>query len=119
MFWLVFWKLSTITQMFMALGNDRPHILVELEDRVLEGIIAITEGVSPESVLDKLYSQLSLLEKDLSNDVDAQNWFNLLTGSFSMPPTPSSSVFPSTPSTGVSLSFELMPSLIFPQLIPI
>ena len=105
--------------MFVALGNDRPHILVELKDRVLDSIIAIAEGTSPESVLDKLYSQVLLLEKDLSNDVVALNWFNLLTGCFSMPPTPSSSLFPSTPSTGMSLSFELAPSLIFLQPIPI
>lgn len=104
-----FWKLLTIFKVFISLGNDRPQILVDLEDRVLESIIAISEGQLTENVLDTLHSQVSILEKDLSSDNDAMNWFNLLTTGFSIPPTPPASIFPSTPSSGVSLYFELIP----------
>jgi hypothetical protein len=105
--------------MFSALGNDRPRILVELENRVLDSVIAIAEGKSPENVLDILYSQVLLLEKDLSNDLDALKWFDLFTPRFSMPSTPPESVFASTASIRVSLFFELIPCLIFWQVIPI
>jgi len=105
--------------MFLALGNDRPQILVELENRVLDGVIAITEGKSPDNVLDILYSQVLLLEKDLSNDLDALKWFDLFTPRFSMPSTPPESVFPSTASIGLFLLFKLIPCLIFLQVIPI
>lgn len=96
----VFRKSLTIIKLFVALGNNRPKILVKLEDRVLEAIVAISEGLSPEKVLDNLYSQLVLLENDLSGDVDAMNWFNLFADSFSTPPTPPPSVSHSTPSKG-------------------
>jgi hypothetical protein len=93
-----FWEVSNFYKVFFALGNDRPQVLVKLEDSVLEAIIAISEGKSSENVLDALYSQVLLLEKDLKSDNDAMNWFNLVTPSFSALPTPPASVFPSTPS---------------------
>lgn len=73
-----------------------------LEDRVLEAIVAISEGKSAVNALDALYWQLSLLENDLKNDVNAMDWFNLSTVGFAIPPTPPASVFPSTPSRGAS-----------------
>jgi hypothetical protein len=105
-----FLKLLIIIKIFIALGNDRPEILVKLEDRVLEAIIAISEGKSSENALDCLYSELSLLENDLTSDVDAMGWFNLMKAGFSIPPTPPPSVFPSvlpsTPSTGAYLNID-------------
>lgn len=92
-------KLLTTIQMFIALGNNRPQILVKLEDKVLEAIIAISDGTSPEKVLDTLYLQVLLLEKDLSGDIEAMNWFNIFSDGFSIP-TPPPSVFYSTPSKG-------------------
>jgi hypothetical protein len=86
----------------VALGNDRPPIVVRLEDRVLECVIAISEGKSPVTALDDFYSEALLLESDLKKNVDAMRWFNLVTVGFSIPPTPPQSVFPSTPSRGVS-----------------
>lgn len=73
-----------------------------LEDRVLEAIVAISEGKSAVNVLDALYWQLSLLENDLKNDVNAMDWFNLSTVGFAILPTPPALVFPSTPSRGAS-----------------
>jgi hypothetical protein len=74
--------------MFVALGNNRPPILVMLEDGVLECIVAICEGNSTQYVLDRLHSQLLLLESDLTKDGNAMQWFNLSTVGASMPPTP-------------------------------
>lgn len=88
--------------MFVALGNNRPPILVQLEDKVLQCVIAISEGKSAFSALNDLYSEALLLENDLRNDVDAMRWFELVTVSFSIPPTPPPSVFPSTPFRGLS-----------------
>jgi hypothetical protein len=99
---VVFGRFLTIIKVFVALGNDRPPILVKLEDSVLEAIIAISEGKSSENVLDTLYSQVILLEEDLKNDSNAMNWFNLLTPSFSAvptPPTPSFSALPTPPAS--------------------
>ena len=61
----------------MALGNNRPQILVQLEDCVLNAVISIAEGKSHENIIDDLYSQISSLEHDLMNDYDALAWFNI------------------------------------------
>lgn len=95
----LFRKLSTITEMFIALGNNRPQVLVNVEDKVLEAIVAVSDGMSPQKVLDVLYSEVFLLEKDLSSDVEAMSWFDLFTDDFSIP-TPPPSAFHSTPSKG-------------------
>ena len=105
-------NLLTIIKVFVALGNNCPQILVELEDRILEAIIAISEGKSSETAVDILYSELLLLEKDLSNDDNTMNWFNLFTTYFSMPSTPPPSVFPSTPSTYLGQDSPPEPHLI-------
>jgi hypothetical protein len=78
--------------------------LVRLEDRVLECVIAISEGKSALTALDAFHSEVLLFESDLKNDVDATSWFNLVTVGLSVLPTPPQSVFPSTPSRGVSCS---------------
>jgi hypothetical protein len=80
-----------IDKMFIVLGNDRPQILVQLEDHVLQAIICILEGNSRDNVIDTLYSQLVSLEEDLANDDKAMNWFNFA------PPITETSEFPSTP----------------------
>jgi hypothetical protein len=90
-------------KIFIALGNDRPQILVQLEDRVLHAILAISEGKSPEDVISNLYAEIFSLEKDLGNDHDALNWFDWSTPAFSIPPTPPASKFPSTPLAGVQI----------------
>ena len=46
----------------MALGNNRPQILLRLEDCVLNAVISITEGKTRENIIDDLYSQISSLE---------------------------------------------------------
>lgn len=63
--------------MFLTLGNNRPQILVQLEDSVLHAIIAISKGESSEVAIDGLHSQIESLEEDLRNDSEALNWFNL------------------------------------------
>jgi hypothetical protein len=88
-------------KIFLALGNDRPKILIQLEDYVLQAIIAILEGKSREDIMGTLYSQILSLEMDLANDNEALNWFNLSATDFSIPPTPPLSNFPSTPLAAV------------------
>jgi hypothetical protein len=78
--------------MFEALGNERPQILIQLEDCVLKGIIAISEGKPREEAMHTLYSQLLSLKKDLDNDENALTWFYL------PPPIPPPiPQFPTTP----------------------
>jgi hypothetical protein len=77
-------------QIFKALGNERPLSLVRVEDCVLDGIVAISEGKPRLEVMETLHSQISLLIKDLADDDVALSWFNL-----SSPPQ---SELPSTPS---------------------
>jgi hypothetical protein len=86
-------------KIFLALGNDRPQILVQLEDRVIEAIVAISEGKPRENAMRQLYSQLMHLEKALSENRDALTWFNLVTDDLAVPsplppsiPCPSSSI---------------------------
>jgi len=97
---LFYYHLLKIFKIFIGLGNNRPKILVELEDCVLRAIIAISEGKSLDHELDALHSQISSLEKDLANDEEALGWFNLVTSAPPMPPTPPASAYPSTPSAG-------------------
>jgi hypothetical protein len=82
----------TPTKIFLALGNNRPKILVELEDSVLQGVFEIAQGKSTEAVLDALCSQVESLHKDLGNDEEALNWFNLSSPAFSAPITPPASI---------------------------
>jgi hypothetical protein len=67
---------------------------VKLEDRVLEAIIAISEGKSRDDAIDKLYSQILLLHDDLRNDNDALDWFNLSTAPFAIPSASSTGALP-------------------------
>jgi hypothetical protein len=83
--------------MFVALGNDRPGILIRLEDHVLQAIIDISEGKSRDESIGALYSLILPLEKDLENDDNALNWFNLSKTATSIPSTPTPSDFPSMP----------------------
>ena len=82
-------QLLTLKKTFVTLGNDRPQILVELEDSVIEAVIAISEGKSRENVMDNLYSKLLSQEESLEKDEKALDWFNCVTD-----PDPSR---PSTP----------------------
>jgi hypothetical protein len=66
-----------IKKIFAALGNDRPQILVQLEDSVLHAIIDISKGKSSEAVIDALHLHIQSVEKDLLDDDDAMNWFDL------------------------------------------
>ena len=92
-----------------------------LEDSVLSAIIAISEGMDPEQVIDALYIELLSMEKDLLEDNEALNWFKLEVPSVghSLPSTsetlpsvipspPLTSEFPSTPMTGVSPYFKFI-----------
>ena len=83
-----------INQTFVALGNNRPQIIVQLEDSVLQAIMAISEGKSRENSMDLLYKQLSSLEKDLANDQEALSWFDITKIPFTVPSTPPLSEFP-------------------------
>jgi hypothetical protein len=62
--------------MFCGLGNDRPQILVQLEDYVLRAIVDISEGKATEDAIDTLYLQVLSLQEDLGNDDVASNWFH-------------------------------------------
>jgi hypothetical protein len=104
-----FWRFS---QLFIALGNNRPEILVRLEDQVLLAIMGISEGRPRQEVIDVLYSQIGALEKDLANDDDALNWFNIASAApISSVPAPSEA--PSTPLPGGPFSFYLILHLKF------
>jgi hypothetical protein len=72
----------------LALGNNRPPILVKLEDCVLEAILDILAGKLTEPVIDALYLRIELLQKDLWNDDEALNWFALSKLAVSVPLTP-------------------------------
>jgi len=75
---------------------------VQLEDSVLQAIIAISKGESSEIVIDGLHSRIEVLADGLGNDNEALNWFDLSTATAS-PPSPSSlSEIPSTPLEGAS-----------------
>jgi hypothetical protein len=88
-------------KIFSALGNNRPQILVQLEDFVLQAIVAISEGKPRDPVMDSLHAQVLSLEQDLAKDKDALAWFDL---SIAVPVTPSTppalSKIPSTPFPG-------------------
>jgi hypothetical protein len=75
-------------KIFVALGNDRPQILITLEDHVLQAIIGISEGMSIQDAMDKLYSQIKSLQDDLADDVVALSWFNLTSPPSDIPSTP-------------------------------
>lgn len=87
-------------KIFLALGNDRPKILVKLEDCVLQAIFDISEGKSSEPVIDGVHFQMESLQKDLENDDEALNWFNLSRPAFSAPLTPPQSDFRPIPLAG-------------------
>lgn len=86
-----------MNKIFVALGNNRPQILLQLEDYVLQAIIDISKGSLNEDALDTLYSQILSLENVLSNDNEAMNWFNLSVTSNPAPSTPPLSQSHSTP----------------------
>jgi hypothetical protein len=67
----------TTNKIFLALGNDRPQILIDLEDYVLHAIIDISEGKATEDVIEALYLQIQSREKDLGINRKALNWFDL------------------------------------------
>jgi hypothetical protein len=109
------WKSHStyLLRIFLSLGNDRPQILIELEDCVLKVIMAISEGKPFENAMDALYSQISSLEKDLANNDEALNWFNLENPALLFPATPPASVHPSTPSAGMLIYFNSIFCLTF------
>ena len=96
-----------IMKTFFALGNDRPQILVKLENCVLQAIISILEGKSCEDAMDTLYSELFSMEKDLAKDNEALTWFNLATAPFAIPSMPPPSKFPTKYSAGVFIYLNL------------
>jgi len=98
------------SQIFLALGNDRPQILVQLEDYVLQAIIALSEGKSRETVVDALHAQFSSLKKELDNDEAALAWFDLEKIPVDVLSTPPPSYFVSNPSAAFEF-FNPMPSV--------
>ena len=54
---------------------------------VLQAVLDISQGQSTEAVIDALCSQLEPLNKDLGNDNEALQWFNLSSPAFSTPLT--------------------------------
>jgi hypothetical protein len=86
-----------IYQIFVALGNNRPQILIQLEDHILMAIVHISEGLSVEDTMEKLYSQILSLEKDLASDDIALSWFNLSPEGFSISSTSPPLEISSTP----------------------
>jgi hypothetical protein len=96
-------SLISAKKIFHALGNNRPQILVQLEDHVLQAVVDILDGKSCDNAVDNLYSQILSLEDDLANDHEALEWFNLSKSASSIPFTPPPSEFPSIPSEGLSI----------------
>jgi hypothetical protein len=90
----------TTNKIFLALGNDRPKILVNLEDCVLKAVFDISKGKSSEPVIDALFFQIESLQNDLFNDDEALNWFKLSKPAFSPPLTPPPSDFRPNPLAG-------------------
>lgn len=80
----------------LALGNNRPKILVQLEDHVLRAIISLSEGMSREKAIDTLYTQILALKEDLANDEVALAWFDLARAPCDFPSTPPKSKFSSS-----------------------
>jgi hypothetical protein len=91
-------ELLTFIKVFDALGNERPKILIQLEDCILKGIISISEGTPREEAMHTIYSQISSLKMDLVQDKHAMSWFNLTSDALAVPSTPPASEFPSSPS---------------------
>jgi hypothetical protein len=88
-------------KIFVALGNNRPRILVELEDCVLHAIIAISKGTSTHIVIDELHTQIQSRQKDLTEDDEALKWFQLAGKDIDTPLTSPTSEIPTTPLQGV------------------
>lgn len=84
-------------KIFISLGNERPQILVRLEDCVLEAIIAISEGKPREETMHNLHSHILSLLKDLKEDDEAMRWFNLHPEESVAESTALAFDFPSTP----------------------
>ena len=68
---------------------------MQLEDFVLEGIIAISEGKPLEETMQSLHTQISSLMGDLGKDHDALTWFKLSTDSSDDSSTPPAPEYPS------------------------
>ena len=101
MFYVIYKHLLTVEKTFFAFGNDRPHILIKLENCVLQAIIGISEGNSRENAMDILYSELSSLYDDLAKDDVAMAWFDIARAPTAIPSTPPPSEFPSSPGGGI------------------
>lgn len=110
MFYFISKCIFTVSKIFFALGNDRPQIIVQLEDYVLKAIIALSEGKSREMVLDNLHAQFSSLKKELDNDEVALSWFDLEKIPCDVLSTPPPSYFASSPATAYEF-FNPMPSV--------
>jgi hypothetical protein len=102
-------------KIFLALGNERPQILIQLEDFVLLAIVGLSEGRGRDIVMDSLYSQILSLENDLASNEDALSWFNiatgdLATGEFETPLSPAAPLFvplPNVLGAGASLQKDV------------
>jgi hypothetical protein len=100
------YQLFTIYKIFLTLGNDRPKILVKLEDCVLQAIFDISEGMSTEPVIDALFLKIESLQDDLGKDDEALKWFDLYRPAFSTPLTPPPSELRPTPLAGQSIHYD-------------
>jgi hypothetical protein len=74
--------------MYLALGNSRPTTLVKLENCVLQAVLDICSGNATKPTIDTLYISVERLLKDLRNDDQALNWFNISSPALSAPLTP-------------------------------
>lgn len=79
--------LSTPHQIYLTLGNNRPQILVKLEDLVLQAILNICEGQSTQRIVVSLSHDIELFQTDLASNNEAVNWFNLSRPAVSPPLT--------------------------------
>jgi hypothetical protein len=85
---VVFTDAWLFPKVFIALGNDRPQILVDMEDKVLQAIISICEGKSRDDVIKTLSSELRPLETKLIENEDALTWFDFSNAAASSSSTP-------------------------------
>lgn len=76
---------------------------------MLQAIFDISEGKSSELVIDGVHFQMESLQKDLENDEEALNWFNLSRPAFSAPLTPPQSDFRPIPLAGQCIQSNYNP----------
>lgn len=68
---------SQLINTWVALGNNKPPLLLEIEQMILREVLATSAGLqSPMEALDTLHTELPWKEIDKVNELD-DSWFDL------------------------------------------